>query len=55
MCDPLCDWCESAFNRLYKYSGLALATVTHLLFYFGIWAANRLGIFYWFATEKFDQ
>lgn len=55
MCDSFCDWCEQTWDKLAKYGGIALSIMTHVLIYYGIWAANKLCIFYWFGTTSFDE
>ena len=40
--------------RVYSIGGIALALVTQLLIFFGMWVANKLCIFYWQYIEDFD-
>ena len=55
MCDSFCDRLEEGCDRISVYGGLALSIITHLLIYYGCWAANRLNIFYWFYEDQFHS
>ena len=41
--------------KIYNIGGIALAIGTHLLIYFGCWAGNKLCIFYWQYTNKYEE
>jgi hypothetical protein len=41
--------------KIYNIGGIALAIGTHLLIYFGCWSGNKLCIFYWQYTNKYEE
>ena len=54
-CDRFCDKLEELFNYLSKFAGIALSILTWMFYYYGVWAGNKLVIFYWFKVDSFDQ